>query len=114
MALVCDDESCPVHVKTWHGIKYITFGSMTVAWTYLLLVGSAAMEVLLAFPDVDLQFNLGQFVPPKWLPVYTAAIAGLTLVARLRSIVWRQDRVQDYIRERTDPEARDGIPTQSP
>lgn len=111
MPLICDDESCPFHVKTWHHLKYISFGSMTVAWTYLMLVGSAVMEVLLAFPDVDLQFNLGQFVPPKWLPVYTAAIAGITLVARLRSIVWRQDRVQDYIRKSTDPEAHSDIPS---
>lgn len=111
MPMVCESDECPFHVKTWHGLKYISLGSLTVAWTYVMLVASAAMEVLLAFPDVDLQFNLGQFIPPKWLPVYTAAIAGLTLLARLRSIVWKTDHVQDFIRERTDGEAQDDAPT---
>lgn len=103
----------PFHIKTWKWMQVISFQSFTMAWSYFMLLASALMEVLFMFPDVDLQFNLGQYVPSKYLPVYTASIAGITIMARMRGIIWQRDKIQDYIQRHTDGD-EEGNPHDQP
>lgn len=109
-----DDCGCsPWHLKCWHIAKWFSFSSLTVSWTYLMFVGSALMELLFQIPDLANEFGLHDYVPPRWLPWYTAAMALITLMARLRSILWRQDYLETRVREVTDPEVPDArVPDQ--
>jgi hypothetical protein len=45
------------------------------------------MQVLAEFPEVAEKTGLVTFVPPRFLGYYTAGIAAITLMARIRSIV---------------------------
>jgi hypothetical protein len=60
--------------------------SLTVAWAHALAVIGLGMEALIQFPDVAQNVGLAQVIPPNYLGRYTLGIAGLTLLARLRSI----------------------------
>ena len=66
------------------------FHSATVAWSYFLGVVSVGIETLLQFPDISNTLGLQQYLPAKTTPFYMFGIAAITLMARLRSIIWRQ------------------------
>ena len=100
-----DPDACPPwHIACWLHARRISLGSLTVAWTYVMFVASAVMELLFQVPDIAGQFGLNQWVPPRWLPWYTAGMAVITLMARLRSIIWKDDRIEAYVRHYTDDE----------
>ncbi len=89
------DANAPFHIWCLCHTKRLTFHSLTVAWTYVMFAASAGMELLFQVPDVAGQFGIASWVPPRWLPWYTFSMAGITLVARLRSIIWRDDRHEE-------------------
>jgi hypothetical protein len=96
------DAHPPVHIWCWLHCKRLSFGSLTMAWTYFMFAASAFMELLFQVPDVAAQFGFHDWVPPRWMPWYTAGMAVITLAARMRSIIWRDDRIEEYVRHYTD------------
>lgn len=91
-------------MRPWY--HRVTFGSLTVLWSYFLIFGSVMLELLFQFPDVALQYSLATYVKPEWIPAYTGVVATITILARLRSILWRNDRIDSYIQDREDPQQK--------
>jgi len=61
-------------------------GSTTLLLHSGLVGASVVMQAMVEFPDVATSVGLQQFIPPAHLPAYTMAIAGCTIVARLRRL----------------------------
>lgn len=93
--------------RSWIATKWASLGSMTVGWTYIMFAGSAVMELIFQIPDIANEFGASAYVPPRWLPWYTAAMALVTLLARLRSIIWKDDHIEEYVRKYTDADGKD-------
>lgn len=101
------DCFCPWQARWWKKIKWASLGSLTVGWSYALFVASALMELVFQLPDIATEFGLNSWVPPRWLPWYTAAMALITLMARLRGIMWQRDPAQEFMRRMDDPNRPD-------
>jgi hypothetical protein len=69
----------------WASISNYFHTSLTVAWAHALAVLGLGMEALNQFPDVAQNVGLSSIIPPKYFGMYTIGIAGLTLLARLRT-----------------------------
>lgn len=71
-------------------IKSWCRNSLTIAWSYFLAVLSALLLLaptlldLVAIPEVTLLVH--SVLPPQWLASYTASIALVTYLARMRSL----------------------------
>lgn len=90
----------------WHYTKRACFHSVTMALHYVVLAAGVALEALLQFPDVASSVGLAAYVPTAWAGWYTLAIAGLTLAARLRSLLWKKDHDDAFPSERAGPDPR--------
>lgn len=78
-------------VPRWHHFKMVCFHSITVAWSYAMFLLAMAGQALITWPDISNSLGLTAYIPPKYAPAYMFGIAALTLVARLRSILWHQE-----------------------
>lgn len=79
-----------------HRLACLCRYSETLALHYLLFGVGAVFEMLVMFPDVASSVGLAQFVPPAYLGYYTMAIAGLTIVARMRRF-YQPDEDRDHV-----------------
>jgi|HubBroStandDraft_6_1064221.scaffolds.fasta_scaffold753014_3 hypothetical protein len=96
------DCECGWHHICWRKIKEYCLHSLTMAWSYFLLAFGVFGQLLLEVPDVAASAGLGAIIPPAWLPKYTILIAVLTMCARLRSILWRDDRHEEAPHDQPD------------
>jgi hypothetical protein len=88
-----------------HHCKVACFHSATVAVGYAGVVASAAVEAVLQFPDVATTLGLQQYVPPKYAGLFMFGLSALTLLARFRTILWKD---QDHGPDHVDPGVRSG------
>lgn len=103
-----EDCGCTWRSWCWYKAKGASLGSLTIAWSYVMLMFSAVLELIFQVPDIANEFGFASWVPPRWLPWYTGAMAVITLLARLRSIIWKDDHVEQYVRRYTDDAGTEG------
>ncbi len=79
----------------WSKLKAACLHSLTIAWAYLLASLGVLLEVLDLFSSIfdtdqvkdEIRSAIGD---PKRAAMVILAIAGITFLARLRSLVWKR------------------------
>lgn len=92
-------------------LKYLherlAFSSLTVWWSYFLLLMSSGWEMIEQFPDVASSLGLLQYIPPDIAPKFVFCMAAITLLVRVRTIrISREEHNQRDDHERDNNDAQ--------
>lgn len=87
------DRAKTLATATWERIRAACFGSLTIAWSYVLTLGGTFLQnidaVAAALGDPSLSQQVAVLIggDPLWVGRWAALVGVVTTVARLKSIL---------------------------